>query len=198
MYWQIGAVANAVIAGAYFLISAAIVRGLVRTRQLRTNRLGLATATIFATCGAGHGYHLLHMMLPFFGIHAHVGLAMRQAFDWHLAVVDVVTSCVAVWYWTLRKSYGAVLNGPLLFEDLKQRQRQALEINDNVVQGLVVAKYAMDRGEHAMASEAIDGTLAKARRIISDLVGDDAVAGRLGPGDLVRERPAAVVSVKAP
>jgi len=50
------------------------------------------------------------------------------------------------------------------------RRQQALQINDNVVQGLAVAKYAFDLGEFEKAKEALDGTLAGARRIISDLL----------------------------
>jgi signal transduction histidine kinase len=62
------------------------------------------------------------------------------------------------------------------------RQRQALEINDNVVQGLAVAKYALDAGDEAKAYEAVARTLVSARGIISNLLGGE----DLGPGDLVR------------
>ncbi len=172
MYWQIAAIANGVIMLAYFLISATIVRGLIKTRQLRSNRLGVATAAIFASCGAGHGYHLLHMLLPLVGIDADVGYAMRNAFDWHLVTVDVVTSGIAVWYWTLRRSYPLVLDGPVLFEDLKARQRQALEINDNVVQHLAVAKYLLGRGETDQAGELVERSLEEGKRIFGDLLDD--------------------------
>jgi PAS domain S-box-containing protein len=72
------------------------------------------------------------------------------------------------------------------------RQQQALQINDNVVQGLTVAKYAQEMGRAEQASEAIDRTLEAARRIITDLLKDRSDEGPLGPGDLVRERPASV------
>ena len=62
------------------------------------------------------------------------------------------------------------------------RQRQALEINDNVVQGLAVAKYALDVGDEERAYEAVARTLASARGIITNLLGGE----DLGPGDLVR------------
>ncbi|MGH2806163.1 MAG: hypothetical protein ACRDKT_02690 [Actinomycetota bacterium] len=71
------------------------------------------------------------------------------------------------------------------------RRAQALEINDNVVQGLAVAKYAMDLGQLDKAQEAVEGTLAAARRIISDLleeIGDD--DSIFGPDALVRDRAA--------
>jgi mannitol-specific phosphotransferase system IIBC component len=64
------------------------------------------------------------------------------------------------------------------------RQHQALEINDNVVQGLSIAKYALDAGDEVKAYEAVSQTLVSARTIISDLLGG--ADRHLGPGDLVR------------
>lgn len=65
-----------------------------------------------------------------------------------------------------------------------------MEINDNVVQGVAVAKYALDLGKTEKVQEAIEGTLAAARAIISDLleeIGDDDI---FGPTTLVRDRAA--------
>jgi signal transduction histidine kinase len=74
------------------------------------------------------------------------------------------------------------------------RQRQALEINDNVVQGLTVAKYALDAGDPAHAKEAVERTLSSARHIVTELLNDeDETDLKLGPGDLVRIEPATVV-----
>jgi signal transduction histidine kinase len=70
------------------------------------------------------------------------------------------------------------------------RQRQALEINDTVVQGLAVAKYALDLGDGDRSREAVESTLVKARGIIADLLGEPGAL--LEPGDLVRAQPAAV------
>jgi PAS domain S-box-containing protein len=67
-------------------------------------------------------------------------------------------------------------------------RRQATELNDNVVQGLVLAKYALGRDDDASAARMIDDTLGHARRMITDLIGRDAVR----PGDLRREEPARV------
>ena len=47
-------------------------------------------------------------------------------------------------------------------------------------------------GRAEQASEALDRTLEAARRIITDLLKDRSEEGPLGPGDLVRERPASV------
>lgn len=76
----------------------------------------------------------------------------------------------------------------LRLREAEHARRQALEINDNVVQGLVTALLRLEfdgLGE----SEVADGlrrTLASARGIISDLLGE----GELEPGALVRTLPA--------
>jgi PAS domain S-box-containing protein len=51
-------------------------------------------------------------------------------------------------------------------------QRQALEINDNILQGLVLAQYALQRDDRETQERAIASTLAEARRIISELLAD--------------------------
>jgi mannitol-specific phosphotransferase system IIBC component len=74
--------------------------------------------------------------------------------------------------------------------DARLRQRQALEINDNVVQGLSIAKYALDAGDDVRAYEAVARTLSSARGIISDLLAGSDGRAHLAPGDLVREEAA--------
>ena len=70
------------------------------------------------------------------------------------------------------------------------RRRQALDINDNIVQGLAVAKYAFDLGETEKGRKAIDDTLTAARRIVSDLLEQLGPEEGMRPGMLVRQRPA--------
>ena len=68
----------------------------------------------------------------------------------------------------------------------RARRRAALEINDNVVQGLTAALYALEVEDDATTRDYLQRTLASARKVITDLgaplEGDD-----LAPGDLVRE-----------
>jgi signal transduction histidine kinase len=194
MSWQIGAAANAVVAAAYLAIAWAIIAPLIRTHQVRQNRLGVATAAIFLTCAVHHGGHALHMILPTFGLEDHAGRAMREAWQWHVTAWDIVTAAVGVYYWSLRSSYGSLMKGAALFEDLKEKQRQALEINDNIVQGLVTAKLALELNQHERSEEALAHSLNAARQIISDLLGEEGTETRLGPGDLVRSKPASVES----
>jgi two-component system, cell cycle sensor histidine kinase and response regulator CckA len=123
-WWQLTALANAVILIAYLAISFAIGRGLWRSSQWRNNPLGLATASIFFTCAVHHGSHTVHLLLPYLGGDMHAGTAMRMAFgmDFQAAGWDTVTAVLAVWYWTLRGRFPALVRGAALFEDLRLRQ----------------------------------------------------------------------------
>lgn len=70
----------------------------------------------------------------------------------------------------------------------QDREQQALEINDNIVQGLVVAKYSAQRGDMEESIKALDETLARARRLITDQLQSVAHhrSGAIRPGDLAR------------
>lgn len=189
-WWQAGATANAIVSVAYFLIVAAILVPLLRTRQVLANRLGLATAAIFFTCGVHHGTHAVHLIGPTFGYDVAAGEALRRAFTFHTVVWDSFSAVVGVYYWSLRRTYGSLMRGAALFEDLKEKQRQALQINDDIVQGLVVAKMALELDDRERSQEAMAHALASASGIISDLLGNQDPGAGLGAGALVRERPA--------
>jgi len=194
MTWQIVTAANAGIAVAYFMISWIIFSGLRATDQLFTNKLATATSAIFLTCAVHHGTHAAHMMLPVFGIDDANALAMREAWHWQTAVWDVFGLAVASYYLSLRGSYASVLRGAQMFEDFKVRERQALEINDNIVQGLAVAKLALESDEREESQAAIEDTLRRAQVLISDLLSAQSSGEPLGPGDLRRRRAADVAS----
>ena len=185
--WQIGLIGNSVIMVAYLLITLAIVVPLARSHQLRTNPLGAATGAIFFTCSVHHGAHALHMVLPSLGFADPQGLAMRAAWGWPLAIWDVIGALCAVYYWTLRRNYSSLMHGAQLFEDLRAREQQALELNDSVLQGLVVAKMALDLNQPGRSQEALTSSIAAASRIITDLLG----RGQEGI-HLVRSMPAAL------
>jgi hypothetical protein len=191
-------VANAVAALAYAVIAYLIISGLVASDQLRTNHLGVATALIFVT---GAGYHALeafHLFAPTLGIEKAHGLLLRRGWDWHTVVWDLLTAAAGIYYLALRASQARAPGGAQMFEDLKIRERQALEINDNIVQGLTVAKYAMSVGAQDQSRLAVEDTLVRARQIITELLGEPGSAIELGPGDLRRVTPAAVAEKKGP
>ena len=187
-WWQLGMVTNGVIAAAYFLIFGAIIRPLLRERQLRKNPLGTATAAIFLTCAVHHGVHAVHMAMPAFGLDLDQGNAMRNAWTWQLAVWDLVGAVVATYYWTLRRTYGSLMQGAQLFEDMKRREEQALEINDTILQGIVVARMALDLGDRDRAVSALDSSISSASHLITDLLGP----GHLPEARLTRQQAATI------
>jgi PAS domain S-box-containing protein len=65
-----------------------------------------------------------------------------------------------------------------------QRRRQALEINDNVVQGLTSAIYSLEQEDIDRAGSYISRTLTAARNMMDDLL--EPSGEQLHPGDLVR------------
>ena len=77
---------------------------------------------------------------------------------------------------------------PLAADD---RERHALEIHDNLVQGLTAIHWALEAGAYDQAREATRTTLAQAQAIIGDLLGDDPAGSTFAPGALRRDAPAA-------
>lgn len=65
-----------------------------------------------------------------------------------------------------------------------QRRRQALEINDNVVQGLTSAIYSLEQADVDRAASYISRTLTAARNMMDDLL--EPSGEQLHPGDLIR------------
>jgi PAS domain S-box-containing protein len=82
-------------------------------------------------------------------------------------------------------------------QDMERRRQQALELNDEIVQGLAVAKMAFDTGKQDQGVGALTQTLRRAQQIVSRLLVDISEEGHLLPGDLVREKPAEVSQADA-
>lgn len=70
------------------------------------------------------------------------------------------------------------------------RRRQALEINDNIVQRLVVAHYAFELGRTDEGKEATEAALKAAQKTVSDLVGEITAEDPLGQAALTRHQAA--------
>lgn len=197
-WWQLAVAGNSVLLLAYLGIAAAIVVPLLEAGQLRTNRLGSATALIFFSCAVGHGIHAVHLLGPSLGFAVEHGEALRELIDWHLAVWDVSTAAIGLWYWTLRRSYGRLLDGAKLFEDLRERRREAAEINDAVVQGIVASQLARRLGRHEEADRILDGTLESSRELVSRLLAEASAGARQDAGDFVRTSPAHLPAPREP
>jgi hypothetical protein len=108
--------------------------------------------------------------------------------SWQVGLV-CNTVIIGVYYWTLRRNYGSLMQGAQLFQDLRQREQQALELNDTVLQGLVVAKMALDLDQPVKANDALAASIASASRIITGLLGSQHHSL-----DLLRSVPAAVAA----
>lgn len=188
-WWQAMAATNAVTAIAYVAISLAILTGILVDGQWRRNPLAAATAAIFFTCAVHHGTHAVHLLLPTFGLESEHGLAMRRAFnDWHAVSWDFAAAGVALWYWTLRSRFPALVRGAAVFEDLRERQRHAVQLNDDVVQRLAAAKMQFEFGDHEAGMRSLEAGLVRAKDMITELLGDDARS--ISPGALRRDRAA--------
>jgi len=107
--------------------------------------------------------------------------------SWRLAQLPVAQSALI----SLNPDTGAVeaMQGGYSFYASKfnralQARRQAAELNDNVVQGLTAAMYAAELGDLERTRAYVAETLAKASRMLDDLM----LAG--GDPDLLRQQAA--------
>jgi integral membrane sensor domain MASE1 len=75
------------------------------------------------------------------------------------------------------------------------RRRQAFELNDEIVQGLTVASYALELDDAPTAKRALAKTLDGARAIVAGLLESDG-SSEIEPGELRRERAAEVGATK--
>ncbi len=73
--------------------------------------------------------------------------------------------------------------------EVRSRQREAMELNDNIVQGLTIAAWSFELDDLEAARDAVDRTLVAARELINDILRQGTAEG-IEAGDLVRERPA--------
>lgn len=66
-------------------------------------------------------------------------------------------------------------------------RRRALELNDEVVQGLAAAKMAVESNAYEEGLSAITATLERAKGIVTRLLDERFLDGPVEPGDLVRD-----------
>lgn len=188
--WAIGVGATIIMVLSYAVIAYILIEGLAHGRQWAVNPIGVATALVFVSCTLGHGAHVVHALLPSLGVDVPRAMAARAVFeDPRLWVWNLGAAVVAIWYLSLRNRLKVVYGGAALCEDMANRQKEALDIHDNVVQGLAEAKLALDLGERARALSIVDDTLADAKHLITDILGEEGSQIALGAGDLRREQP---------
>lgn len=194
-WWMVTVGANAVMVLIYALVAIGMIRAIIDGRQLRSNPLLVATAAVFVTCTLGHGSHMAHALLANDFIWGNGPLApldaVRAEFgDPRLLWWDSITAVVAVYFYTLRSRFAIVYRGAALCEDMAKREAQALQMHDDIVQGLARAKMALDLGQREEGYRAIDETLSASRRIMTEVLGTEGTELALGPGDIRRQVPA--------
>ena len=131
--------ANSVIVLTYLAISLTIARGLWTSCQWRTNKLGTATAAIFFTCALGHAAHVAtYAAAPLTGQPAHEHLD-RPVLGSLGVFWDLVTAGVALWYWSLRSRFPALVRGAAVFENLRLHQaaERRLRLSERRYRGIV-------------------------------------------------------------
>lgn len=174
-WWEVTTAANVVVAVTYGAISYTMIREAVLGRQWLENPLLSATVAIFVTCTIGHGLHAGHALLASWDTGEHatgIGHATRATFvDGRLLIWDSLTALVALWYWGLRARFAILFHGAALCEDMAKRQQEAAALHDNVLQGLVQAKLALDLGRRAEGRKVVAETLEAAKKISSGLLG---------------------------
>lgn len=84
---------------------------------------------------------------------------------------------------SLRRAAEAMPGGP---REAQLRRRQALEINDRLVQGVTAAAMTLQGGRLRDTAFHLDRTLASARQMMDELL-DPLIGEDLEPGDLIRE-----------
>jgi len=181
----VGIITNAIIGVAFLAVAVFLLVNAIKTRHVRNNPLGVATVVLYVTCGGGHVVHLLQLLDVPLGHATAAGVAIQAEYvaGWHMWAIDILTAIAGVTYWMMRGRFPALVSGAAVFEDLRARQRRAVEINDNIVQGLAQAKLAYDLGQDKEGDIAVTQTLAKARTIITELLGERPVR----PGGLRRD-----------
>jgi hypothetical protein len=187
-WWYIAAVADAVIVAAYVAISASVAHALTRLRRWHRNPVAVAIAAIFFTAGVHHGLLGAHQLLPYVGLDKDRGTSARHALDnWQAAGWEMAVAAVGVWCWGLRSRFPALVRGAGAFEDLRRRQKQALEVHGDLVQTLATAKLSLELGQPEQGLDAVERMLDASRRTMTDLLGEEGSEIELGAGDLRRE-----------
>ena len=69
---------------------------------------------------------------------------------------------------------------------VSQRERQARDIHDNVVQGLTQVNWALEAGAYDVAREAARAALADAQEMVGGLLEEHPDGHAFGPGSLRR------------
>jgi two-component system cell cycle sensor histidine kinase/response regulator CckA len=135
--------ANVIIMIAYAAIMVSIVVPVHRAGQLGSNKLATATAMIFFSCAVGHGFHAVmawQMLEALDSAHVH---GAAPGWSSASAVWDACTAAVGVYYWTLRRGYGVLLQkGAIYVDPWGQRRLDEADARERAARDLADAHQA--------------------------------------------------------
>lgn len=181
-----GLAASGIITVSFAAVGVRVALDLSKTAQWAANPLAVATVFLYLSCAGSHGIRTVQLFEPMLGVASLPGLAAHVEYSFaHMIVLDATAAFAGVWYWTMRRRYPSLVRGAAVFEDLRSRKRQALDVHDNVVQGLTQSKLALETGQDEVAEESMERTLEEAKGIITDLL--ESEHGDIADGALRRD-----------
>lgn len=168
--WIIGFAGSTITAVTFIAVAIALAMGIQRSGRWRQNPLALGTMLIFLTCGVGHLIHSAQLLYLDIGGAERIGTAARLHYtEWHLWVADGATAVAGTWYWLSRSRFPNLVSGAAMYENVRRQQRRAVEVHDNVVQGLVKAKWHLDVDDRAASQQALAKTLATSQAMVEEM-----------------------------
>ena len=178
--WALGVIANLVIGGVAYALAWQIATHLARSRQWPSNSLALAMLGIVLTCSTGHLEHGFHLL---------TSPAARAVWPPEAVVLDAVTAAgISVYFYFQTGRLAEFARGAAMFEDTAVRRSNALDIHEKIVQPLVAAHYAIERGDLTGARRLLDEGVEATRSVVGELL----PPGEMKPGS-VRRRVAAPI-----
>lgn len=162
MGWMIGVVANLTIGVVAYALAWQIARNLFRDRQWPTNRLALAMLAIVGTCSTGHLEHGFHLL---------TSPSAQAVWPKEAVLLDLITAAgISTYFYFQTGRLSQFARGAAMFEDVSVRTQNARQMQDEVVQRLAVARFAIQRGDLLEARRLVDLSLASTRDVVSDLL----------------------------
>jgi hypothetical protein len=187
MIWQLVTAGNLLTALTYTAIAGGMGLSLYRTGQFSPgkNPLGVALTVVLAIVALRSAWTAGQMLLPLVGAEHPAALARRDSYTaWSVPLPFIAAAAGAVYLW-LRQRAGDEPGPASPYPDQALRRRRALEINDNIVQGLIGARELQALGHDEAAQLALQRTLEQAQRMMGELL-EDSGRGEIRPGDLRR------------
>lgn len=119
---------------------------------------------------------------------------VKWAFIHGLFILGATVAGLTVWKQNeqLRDSYQGAARR---LAEAETRQRDALDLNDNVLQHLAMADYSFELGLEDRGRAAVKRSLAETQKIVAQLLSES--VGDVEPGDLVRSTASAGSQVRA-